>query len=298
MEKRYGPEDIEQLLIQKEFQELYPEEKTSVLLHIADEEEYSSMREMLLIVSEEDEHPFLHPSMKYELLAVHEAQHKKRSFKVWLNSLFTGIIPNDNWLRPSLQLASIAALIVLGGFLFRSFEVGFKGDEVAQQIESKAESTLLEKAPKQEEVIHSTEDQNIDADLSANDLEPKLDNSEQERFKQDDEQKAEVILADDPIEMNESEEMTLEVEDDKPEDREINYADVDFAADAQVDEISETASAPVASFDIPEESVMGRTSSSVQMDIQSSEDEALLEEQVFKSDELSLAIINSLYTAW
>ena len=41
--KQYQSEDMEMLLMQKEFSELLPEEKAFVLTHIEDEEEYLSL---------------------------------------------------------------------------------------------------------------------------------------------------------------------------------------------------------------------------------------------------------------
>ena len=47
-ELKYDPEDIESLLKHKAFAELYPEEKSFVLKHISNEDEYENLRSTLL----------------------------------------------------------------------------------------------------------------------------------------------------------------------------------------------------------------------------------------------------------
>ncbi len=55
--KQYQSEDIELLLMQKEFQDLLPEEKEFILTHLADEAEYTRMRNLLFQFMEIEKHP-------------------------------------------------------------------------------------------------------------------------------------------------------------------------------------------------------------------------------------------------
>ena len=50
---KYDPEDLESLLLNKRFNELYPEEKEFVLRHMDSAEEDASMRKTLLSIVEQ-----------------------------------------------------------------------------------------------------------------------------------------------------------------------------------------------------------------------------------------------------
>ncbi|NND94095.1 MAG: hypothetical protein HKN45_04470 [Flavobacteriales bacterium] len=112
MEEHYGPEDIEQLLLDKEFSDLLPEEKTYVLKHIEGETEYDHMRELLLGIASSNKDLVPPPALREVLITAHERHYKRPSFKVWLNSLITSLSFDTKWPRPALQLAGIAAMII------------------------------------------------------------------------------------------------------------------------------------------------------------------------------------------
>lgn len=120
----YGPEDLEYLLANKHFNELYPEEKEYVLQHIENESEYSELRNILLIMEEPeplDTEPS--PTMKDNLMSLHRTHHGKPSLKIWLNSLFNGLSLADLVRRPAFQLATVACLFVIGWLVMPSEKV-------------------------------------------------------------------------------------------------------------------------------------------------------------------------------
>lgn len=116
-EMKYDPEDIESLLMHKEFSELYPEEREFVLRHIESPAEYASLRRTLYEVIEagkEDQWLDPEPEIRENLLAQF-AKEDRKGFAVWLNSLFAA--PNVSWYRrPAIQfaMAGVAVLLVAG----------------------------------------------------------------------------------------------------------------------------------------------------------------------------------------
>lgn len=87
----YQPEDIEALLAEKPFHELYAEEKAFVLEHLASAAEYEQMRETLLSIrgaagEDQSSKPLrTSPRVKKELMAAFEKEKKKRAL-IWWNS--------------------------------------------------------------------------------------------------------------------------------------------------------------------------------------------------------------------
>jgi cbb3-type cytochrome oxidase subunit 3 len=119
MNRSYDPEDIESLLRHKHFRDLYPEERSFVMLHLSGEEEYESMKKMLqqLITPHSDqemEDP--DPSIKNNVMAVIREAKKKR-FTIWLNSLF--VMAERPWYRQTgLQLAMAIFIVGFGVIAF------------------------------------------------------------------------------------------------------------------------------------------------------------------------------------
>lgn len=113
MEEIYGPEDIEQLLLHKRYEELYPAEREFIAEHIETKDEYDTMRELLLSAQNADEELIVPPSdMRRELIAKHQEKHRARGFTVWLNGLFAGLAPQRKWLAPAVQLTGVVLILV------------------------------------------------------------------------------------------------------------------------------------------------------------------------------------------
>lgn len=117
--KKYDPEDIEYLMIHKQFHELYPEEKEFVLQHVEGVEEYESMRKMLLELKNSSiQDDWLTPdaSLKKALMAEF-AKERKGRFSIWLNSLFA--MPERPFYRQTgVQWSFGLVVIALGTFFF------------------------------------------------------------------------------------------------------------------------------------------------------------------------------------
>lgn len=117
-ESKYDPEDIESLLLHKQFNELYPEEKEFVLRHLENEQEYESMRSVLMElknISSSDE--WLEPdaSIKKNLMREFSSEKKSR-FVIWLNSLFA--FPDRPWYsQRGVQISF--GIFILGFMLLR-----------------------------------------------------------------------------------------------------------------------------------------------------------------------------------
>lgn len=116
--KKYDPEDLEFLILHKQFNELYAEEKAFVLQHIESEEEYNELRTTLFILydqSREGEMLEPDPSIRESLMAEFGSE-KKGGFRVWLNSVY---ISDRPWHKqPVVRLALAACLTGLALIFF------------------------------------------------------------------------------------------------------------------------------------------------------------------------------------
>lgn len=134
MERRehYDPEDIEQLLMERSYDELLEEERAYVLRHLSGREEYEAMRKLLDHVQRSEPEPDLldaDPAVRAHVMQVFRDQ-RKPQWRVWLNSVGALLMPEDAsamW-RPALALAGLAAVITTGVWLFRS------GDQAPDQL--------------------------------------------------------------------------------------------------------------------------------------------------------------------
>jgi hypothetical protein len=148
-ESKYDPEDIESLLLHKQFNELYPEEKEFVLRHLENEQEYESMRSVLMElknISTTDE--WLEPdaSIKKNLMREFSSEKKSR-FVIWLNSLFA--FPDRPWYsQRGVQIAF--GVFILGFLLFRYAGDNQPSSQFAENVkpanENRVDSTSSESA--------------------------------------------------------------------------------------------------------------------------------------------------------
>ncbi len=129
---KYDPEDIESLLMHKQFNELYDDEKEFVLQHVKNEEEYNSLRSMLFTLHDaslQDEWLEPDPSIKKALLKEF-ASEKKGGFMVWLNGIF--VMPEITWYRrPAFQVAFATAIILIASIWFVNWKFDQNHVEVA-----------------------------------------------------------------------------------------------------------------------------------------------------------------------
>lgn len=128
--ERYDPEDIESLLSERAYDELLPDERSFVLRHLSDREEYERMRALLHYVRpDERERTTIEPDEKVRrsVLATFRAQQKPQ-WRIWLNTLAAWATPHDGqtswngraW-RPALAFGTVALLLVAGVVAVRQF---------------------------------------------------------------------------------------------------------------------------------------------------------------------------------
>lgn len=118
-QEKYDPEDIESLLLNKQFYELYPEERAFVLKHLEDESEYNRLRRLLLEIHEiAASDDLLTPDSSIKRHLMNEIKkEKKGKFTIWLNSLFAS--PELPWWKQrgmQLSLGVMLILIAVGAF--------------------------------------------------------------------------------------------------------------------------------------------------------------------------------------
>ncbi len=119
---KYDPEDIESLLLTKQFHELYPEERDFVLKHIESPEEYENLRATLFRLHDAaNEGEWLEPeaSIKKNLMREFTSE-TKGGFLVWLNSVFR-LQPVPWYRQPAFAMAFGVVIIsfITVGLLLR-----------------------------------------------------------------------------------------------------------------------------------------------------------------------------------
>lgn len=146
MERRelYDPEDIEQLLIERSFDDLLEEERAFVLRHLSDRNEYERMRALLLRMhTDEEDIPIVDAasSVRDRVMDVFRAQQQPH-WRIWLNGVSAFMMPQDRsgYWRPALALGSLVlittvALIGIGNM---------DQNEAVQLAELKVESSKQE----------------------------------------------------------------------------------------------------------------------------------------------------------
>lgn len=150
--ERYDPEDIENLLNERGFDELLPEERAYVLRHISGRAEYEHMRALLEHVrhNEQDRSPIeADPAVRDRVMAAFR-QGQEPQWRIWLNGVMLWLKPSETgslW-RPALAFASLAVLIVLGILVVQLSRTN-TGDGLAELKQEGA----AEKASKEQEAL-------------------------------------------------------------------------------------------------------------------------------------------------
>ena len=93
--EKYDPEDLEQLMRERKFEQLLEEEKAYVLRHMSGPEEYEQVRRTLLAVAahmEKDVEIEPDPDIKQALMSKF-ANEDKGGFTYWLNSVQAFLLP-------------------------------------------------------------------------------------------------------------------------------------------------------------------------------------------------------------
>lgn len=151
VEERYDPEDIEQLMTEKAFNDLLEDERRFVLKHVSDEVEYERIRSTMFRIQDDikDEGSISpDPGMRRELIASFK-EHRRTNYRYWLNSIMLFLFPQSGhafW-APAIRLASIALLIGACWFAIDSWnsmverqqlaEVSKNDDEPKEEISTK-----------------------------------------------------------------------------------------------------------------------------------------------------------------
>lgn len=142
-----SPETLEALLTHKAFVELTDAERTYALEHLESEEEYASMRALLLRIAATPAQTIApHPGTKEALMDLFPNE-EQSGFRVWLNSTWALLVrPSEPWFRQpafGMALAGIAVVIV-GVFVFQpaNNEVAFAENhaQVAEEIPAETEN--------------------------------------------------------------------------------------------------------------------------------------------------------------
>ena len=107
----YQPEDLERLLRTKSFSGLLPEERTFVLQHVSNNDEFNELK-MLLGKIESSEHEMQDPpAAVWKNLKKEFNQQKPSRFKVWLNILFPPLPKWSGFRTVSFSLVGMAAVV-------------------------------------------------------------------------------------------------------------------------------------------------------------------------------------------
>ncbi|HEU4718410.1 MAG TPA: SprB repeat-containing protein, partial [Bacteroidia bacterium] len=125
--KQYQPEDMEALLAEKAFRELYDEEKKFVLEHLSSENEYEHLRGMLLAIKggggtsgrgSDDLLPS--PRVRHELLEEFEKERKRRAL-IWWNSAGLWLRNGLRFDLPVIRIAFASLVLLIGVWMYFRF---------------------------------------------------------------------------------------------------------------------------------------------------------------------------------
>ncbi len=139
----YDPQDIESLLLHKEFNELDGEEQAFALEHTGSEEEYTELRETLLNIKYAAQSgEIIQPKAAIKQHLLDEFKQQQKPGSIWLNSLAGFLFPADqNFMKqPAFQVA-FAAMLVVGFIYFYPWNEQPAGLEVAE-LTPEQEETL------------------------------------------------------------------------------------------------------------------------------------------------------------
>jgi hypothetical protein len=119
---KYGPEDFEELLLHKSYDELLEEEKAYVLLYLNSPEEYEGMRRLLLSTcgKKPDAADLVKPGKETkERLLLRFNEHHKTDKLAWLNVWLAPLFS----LQPNTRLAlgSLAIILIVSGIFLINY---------------------------------------------------------------------------------------------------------------------------------------------------------------------------------
>jgi hypothetical protein len=172
--QKYDPEDIESLLLHKEFGDLYESEKTFVLKHISSEEEYAGMREQLLqiqqLMAENDDRDFFKPDPRRREKLIAYMKESKPERVLWLNSMLAVFHDGQRFRAPAFQLAAVILFMITGVILYTSIYRDNPGTIV--QVESTAPIATVPETDEKE--IVAAPGQNENKGTSATGIPPQV----------------------------------------------------------------------------------------------------------------------------
>jgi hypothetical protein len=161
MERReqYDPEDIENLLQERGFDELLEEERAYVLRHLSGREEYEHMRALLRQVRHEEhnEQPLeADERVRTNVMQAFRAQQRPQ-WKVWLNTVGGLFQPGEGYAmwRPALALGMLLLLFGVGFYLVNG-PLSDSREELAEVRRQKAEEPLPAKTTVNSDTVTST----------------------------------------------------------------------------------------------------------------------------------------------
>ncbi len=149
----YGPEDIEQLLTERSFDDLLEEERAFVLRHLSDRTEYQRMRALLVRVHEDDRPAAdldADPAVREQVISAFRVRQQPQ-WRIWLNSIGGFLIPREpaQFWKPALAFGTLALLVTVGVIGLRNLDVA-RNAEMAEARPAPAktanETTVTEKA--------------------------------------------------------------------------------------------------------------------------------------------------------
>lgn len=159
----YNPQDIEDLLLNKSFDELHSDEKEFVLTHLENETEYKELRNTLISVKQiaaEQESVYVPNRIKEDLMKLME--NRKKPFGWFsLNSIAAFLFPSNTPLfkKPGLQFATVGLLLIFTVNIGIDFvnqpkkELAINTNNKSEQKEFEKEEIIEQEPKKLEETI-------------------------------------------------------------------------------------------------------------------------------------------------
>ncbi len=141
----YTKEDIEYYLIHKEYQELTPDELGFISSEVKSEKEFNQLKSLMLsLFDNKTNEPEIEPDPALKSVLMKKFSEKSKINKIWYNTLLIQLFPKEKsiYQMPGIQLAGVAASLLLIINIFLLNDPIKKENQVAVNNESKTEKTI------------------------------------------------------------------------------------------------------------------------------------------------------------
>ena len=134
----YTKEDIEYYLINREYHELSADELGFISSEVKSEKEFNQLKKLMTsLIEDKKTEEIIEPDPSIKIALMKEFNNKSKINKIWYNTLLIQLFPKEKRLyqMPGIQIASVAASLLLVLNVFLTNDPTYKENQVAKNIE-------------------------------------------------------------------------------------------------------------------------------------------------------------------